>query len=84
MGSIGGRAQAMAWTAAQRCLGRCMVGVRGRTQRMGAQVVVLGSGLDSRPWRLALPPGVTWFEVPARSLTEASRSLKVGGCMACR
>ena len=28
-----------------------------------AQVVVLGSGLDSRPWRLPLPSRVAWYEV---------------------
>lgn len=28
-----------------------------------AQVVVLGAGLDSRPWRLTLPSGIAWFEV---------------------
>lgn len=27
------------------------------------QVVVLGSGMDTRPWRLDLPSGIRWFEV---------------------
>lgn len=27
------------------------------------QVVVLGSGMDSRPWRLRLPEETSWFEV---------------------
>ena len=27
------------------------------------QVVLLGSGMDTRPWRLDLPAGVHWFEV---------------------
>lgn len=27
------------------------------------QVVMLGAGMDSRPWRLPLPPGVRWFEI---------------------
>ncbi|KAG2434050.1 hypothetical protein HXX76_007778 [Chlamydomonas incerta] len=35
------------------------------------QVVLLGSGLDSRPWRLALPPGVAWFEVDRRDVLAA-------------
>lgn len=26
-------------------------------------VVALGAGLDARPWRLALPPGLRWIEV---------------------
>ena len=30
---------------------------------MRMQVVVLGSGLDSRPWRLPLPAHVAWYEV---------------------
>ncbi|MCJ1461832.1 hypothetical protein MMC07_000431 [Pseudocyphellaria aurata] len=32
-------------------------------QAGGQPVVVLGSGLDSRPWRLPLPAHVAWFEV---------------------
>ena len=42
----------------------------GRLQRMltsgcgmRMQVVVLGSGLDSRPWRLPMPAHVAWYEV---------------------
>mmetsp|Transcript_22065 Transcript_22065/g.61234 ORF Transcript_22065/g.61234 Transcript_22065/m.61234 type:complete len:348 (-) Transcript_22065:109-1152(-) len=27
------------------------------------QVVVLGTGMDTRPWRLPVPPGVVWFDV---------------------
>ena len=38
------------------------------------QVVVLGGGLDSRPWRLAgLPRGVRWFEVDLPQVAEAKR-----------
>eukprot|EP00198_Chlamydomonas_reinhardtii_P006527 XP_001695863.1 predicted protein [Chlamydomonas reinhardtii] len=44
------------------------------------QVVLLGSGLDSRPWRLALPPGVAWFEVDRRDVLAAkTRRLKEMG-----
>jgi hypothetical protein len=27
------------------------------------QVVMLGAGMDTRPWRLALPPDTHWFEL---------------------
>lgn len=37
------------------------------------QVVVLGAGMDSRPWRLPLPPGVVWFEVDRAEVLEAKR-----------
>jgi O-methyltransferase involved in polyketide biosynthesis len=37
------------------------------------QVVVLGAGFDSRPWRMALPAGVTWFEVDQTEVVEAKR-----------
>lgn len=34
------------------------------------QVVILGAGLDSRAWRLSLPPGVGWFEVDRADVIE--------------
>ncbi|PRW60657.1 S-adenosyl-L-methionine-dependent methyltransferase [Chlorella sorokiniana] len=37
------------------------------------QVVVLGAGLDSRPWRMALPPGVRWWEVDMPHVVAAKR-----------
>ncbi|PNG99553.1 hypothetical protein TSOC_014666, partial [Tetrabaena socialis] len=37
-------------------------------------VVLLGSGLDARPWRLPLPPGVAWFEVDRRDVLAAKRA----------
>lgn len=37
------------------------------------QVVVLGAGCDSRPWRLALPPGVRWFEADLPGVAAAKR-----------
>jgi methyltransferase (TIGR00027 family) len=40
------------------------------------QVVVLGAGLDTRPWRLAaLPRGVRWFEVDLPEVAAAKREL---------
>jgi len=36
-------------------------------------VVVLGAGYDTRPWRLALPPGVKWFEVDLPEVAAAKR-----------
>jgi O-methyltransferase involved in polyketide biosynthesis len=38
------------------------------------QVVVLGAGLDARPWRLALPKGVAWFEVDLPEVAAAKRA----------
>jgi hypothetical protein len=34
----------------------------GCTELPSVQVVVLGAAIDTRPWRLALPPGVSWFD----------------------
>ena len=34
---------------------------------------MLGAGFDSRPWRMALPPGVRWFEVDQSEVVEAKR-----------
>ncbi|MCJ1461831.1 hypothetical protein MMC07_000430 [Pseudocyphellaria aurata] len=47
------------------------------------QVVMLGAGLDSRPWRLLLPPGVAWFEVdmPACIAIKQSRLHQIGAGM---
>lgn len=39
------------------------------------QVVVLGAGYDSRPWRLRLPPGVRWFELDLPQVAAAKREL---------
>uniref|UniRef100_A0A383VJH4 S-adenosyl-L-methionine-dependent methyltransferase n=1 Tax=Tetradesmus obliquus TaxID=3088 RepID=A0A383VJH4_TETOB len=38
------------------------------------QVVLLGSGMDTRPWRLALPPGIAWFEVDRHDVLAAKRA----------
>lgn len=37
------------------------------------QVVVLGAGLDTRPWRMALTPGVRWWEVDMPHVVAAKR-----------
>lgn len=36
---------------------------------------MLGSGMDARPWRLALPPGVAWFEVDRADVLSAKQRL---------
>ncbi|KAG2501560.1 hypothetical protein HYH03_000067 [Edaphochlamys debaryana] len=38
------------------------------------QVVLLGAGLDARPWRLALPPGVRWLEVDRADVLRAKQA----------
>lgn len=35
------------------------------------QVVMLGSGMDTRPWRLPLPPNTSWFEVDKPDVAAA-------------
>ena len=37
------------------------------------QVVMLGAGMDTRPWRLDLPPNVTWFEVDRPDVMRAKQ-----------
>lgn len=37
------------------------------------QVVVLGAGMDTRPWRLHLPAGINWFEVDMPDVVQAKR-----------
>ena len=41
-------------------------------------MVLLGSGMDSRPWRLQLPTGVAWFEVDRADVLRAKRKLLEG------
>ncbi|KXZ55602.1 hypothetical protein GPECTOR_2g1152 [Gonium pectorale] len=55
--------------AAHSCHARLVAALRGAPHCL--QVVLLGSGLDSRPWRLELPPGVRWFEVDRRDVLDA-------------
>ncbi|KAL4447525.1 hypothetical protein ABPG75_004744 [Micractinium tetrahymenae] len=37
------------------------------------QVVLLGAGMDSRPWRMPLLPGVRWLEVDVPGVVAAKR-----------
>lgn len=44
------------------------------------QVIVLGAGMDSRPWRLPLPPNVSWFEIDqSEVVAEKKRALMLAG-----
>ncbi|GLI68040.1 hypothetical protein VaNZ11_012363 [Volvox africanus] len=45
-----------------------------RAERPCRQVVLLGSGLDARPWRLPLPLGVRWFEVDRTDVLAAKQA----------
>jgi len=40
---------------------------------MPRQVVMLGAGMDTRAWRLPLPPRTHWFEVDRGDVLEAKR-----------
>jgi O-methyltransferase involved in polyketide biosynthesis len=42
--------------------------------RAPRQVVVLGAGMDSRPWRLKLPAGLAWFEVDRADVLAAKQA----------
>ena len=35
------------------------------------QVVLLGAGMDSRAWRLELPPGTCWYELDQKDILAA-------------
>lgn len=37
------------------------------------QVVVVGSGFDTRPWRLALPPMTKWLEIDSDDIVRAKK-----------
>lgn len=37
------------------------------------QLVMLGAGMDSRAWRLPVPPGLKWFEVDREDVLEAKK-----------
>lgn len=76
-----GRVSVTAVPAAQRPLGRIIIRtlyfdrvVTGNAAP-GCQVVLLGSGMDTRPWRLALPPRVAWFEVDQADVLRAKQAL---------
>ena len=51
----------------------CAMG--GSHQAVCTQVVLLGSGMDTRPWRLKLPPGIAWFEVDQAEVLNAKQQL---------
>jgi O-methyltransferase involved in polyketide biosynthesis len=40
---------------------------------LSVQVVLLGAGMDTRPWRLPLPPGTLWLEVDQADVAAAKR-----------
>ena len=42
---------------------------------MRAQVVLLGAGMDTRPWRLPLPAGTLWLEVDQADVAAAKKKL---------
>jgi methyltransferase (TIGR00027 family) len=48
-------------------------------QQQGAavclQVVSVGCGVDTRPWRLSFPPGVAWFDVDQQPVINLKRKL---------
>ena len=39
------------------------------------QCVVLGAGMDSRPWRLKLPASLRWFEIDREDVLQAKEDL---------
>ena len=49
-----------------------------------SQVVLLGAGLDTRPFRLDVPPDVEWFEVDRRRVLAAKDELLAGETPRCR
>lgn len=42
------------------------------------QCVVLGAGMDSRPWRLKLPASLRWFEIDREDVLQAKEKLLAG------
>ena len=47
-------------------------------------VVLLGAGLDTRPWRLALPPALRWIEVDFADMLDYKDKLLAGEPPRCR
>jgi O-methyltransferase involved in polyketide biosynthesis len=39
------------------------------------QAVSVGCGVDTRPWRLAFPPGVAWFDVDQQPVIDLKAKL---------
>lgn len=53
-----------------------VVGTRGgEADAIPLQVVELGAGLSSRPWRLDMPQEVTWFDVDRQDVLDAKDSI---------
>lgn len=48
------------------------------------QVVMLGAGLDTRPYRLALPAELDWYELDRRELFAAKENALTGRVPRCR
>jgi methyltransferase (TIGR00027 family) len=56
-----------------------------RVQNHGADLVLnLAAGLDARPWRLALPPGLHWVDVDLPDILDYKASTLAGERPACR
>jgi O-methyltransferase involved in polyketide biosynthesis len=45
------------------------------TQRLPCQVVELGAGLSTRPWRLHLPASLKWFDVDRQDVIDVKEDL---------
>lgn len=52
-------------------------------RRGAGRVVNLGAGLDARPYRLPLPPGLDWVEVDFPALISGKEQLLAGETPAC-
>lgn len=65
------------WNGQRGCCtgyGRCQIAcARAFLTPDPSQVVVLGAGMDSRPWRMQLPPGVRWLELDLPGVVAAKR-----------
>jgi methyltransferase (TIGR00027 family) len=49
-----------------------------------ATVLSVGCGLDTRPWRLDLPPDLRWIEVDFPDMLDYKERLMVGETLRCR
>jgi len=49
-----------------------------------ATILSLGAGLDTRPWRLELPPGLRWLEVDFPAMLDYKEALLAGETPRCR
>ena len=77
----GGRAQAWAFVVRT-----CSIDALLQTaiERFGADTVVnLAAGLDTRPYRLALPPGLRWYDVDLPGILDYKQEMLSGVRPAC-